>query len=212
MRVVGFAAPRIKVLLVDDHPMVAAGVGAVLTRAGGFEVVGMARDGVEALAMIPCTSPDVVLMDMNMPRMDGLACLNRISARHPGLPVVMLSASAAPIAREAAIAAGAAGYVMKSVELEEFAGALFAAVARIRHGKSAAVAGHTSRTAGFTERERLVLASAAEGMTNRQIADALSISVPTVKFHLANIYRKLGVSNRTAAVQRAPEALVASSC
>ena len=206
----GFAALRLRVLLVDDHPMVAAGVGAVLTRGGGFEVVGTARDGVEALSMIQCSNPDLVLMDMCMPRMGGLACLTRISARHPGLPVVVLSASAAPVTQDAAIAAGAAGYVVKSVELEDLAGALLAAVSRVRRG-SGLNAGRAPGTSGFTDRERLVLASAAKGMTNRQIADALSISVATVKFHLANVYRKLGVSNRTAAVQWAPHALVAST-
>jgi len=190
--------------------MVAAGIATVLTRAGGFEVVGMARDGVEALAMIHCSVPDLVLMDMYMPRMDGLACLTRITARHPGLPVVALSASAAPVAQDAALAAGAAGYVVKSVELEDLAGDLLAAVSRARSGRGLG-AGRPPGTSGFTERERLVLASAAEGMTNRQIADALSISVATVKFHLANVYRKLGVSNRTAAVQQAPHALVASA-
>lgn len=202
----GSAAPRIRVLLVDDHPMVLAGIGGVLTRAGGFEVAGTARDGFEALSMIERTTPDLVLMDMSMPRMDGLACLTRISARHPRLPVVVMSASVAPVARDVALAAGAAGYVTKSVELDDLAGALFKAVSRFRGGRRP-VSDGTSGTAGFTERERLVLASAARGMTNRQIADALSISIATVKFHLANVYRKLGVSNRTAAVQRAPDVL-----
>ena len=190
--------------------MVAAGVGSVLTRAGEFEVVGTARDGLEALAMIERTTPDLVLLDMNMPRMDGLACLVRISARHEDLPVVVFSASTAPVARDAAMAAGAAGYVSKTVELDDLAGALLRAAARVRDRRRVAP-DRAPETAGFTERERVVLASAAEGMTNRQIAEALYISVATVKFHLANIYRKLGVSNRTAAVRQAPEALVVSS-
>jgi DNA-binding NarL/FixJ family response regulator len=206
--IVGSAAPRIRVLLVDDHPMVLAGIAAALTRAGGFEVVGTARDGLEALSTIGRATPDLVLLDMSMPRMDGLACLTRIAARYPDLPVVVMSASVAPVARDVALAAGAAGYVTKSVELDDLEGTLFKAVSRFRGGRRPATDA-TPGTGGFTERERLVLASAARGMTNRQIAEALSISIATVKFHLANVYRKLGVSNRTAAVQRAPDVLVA---
>lgn len=165
-----------------------------------FEVVGVAHTGAEALPLVAKTRPDVVVLDLYMPDLDGLACLSRIHAQQPDLPVVILTASSAPLAREAALAAGAADFVPKSIDLRRLGPALVGAVARARTRRRGPIR-RPPRGTGFTERETVVLAAVANGMSNREIADSLSVSPATVKFHLGNIYRKLGVTNRTAAAQ-----------
>jgi DNA-binding NarL/FixJ family response regulator len=193
------AATRLRVQLADDHPLVAAGVASVLSR-DQFEVVGIAHDGSDVLPLVASTAPDVVVLDLSMPGLDGLACLSRIHAQHPDLPVVILTASSAPLARDAALAAGAADFVAKSIDLGALAPALLRAVSRSR-GRRRPSAPRRAATSAFTSREIVVLASVAKGLSNQEIADSLNVSLATVKFHLGNIYRKLGVSNRTAAAQ-----------
>jgi len=178
---------------------VTAGIASVLAREQ-FDVVGVAHDGLEVLPLVASCRPDVVVLDLSMPGLDGIACLSRIHAQHPELPVVILTASSAPLAREAALAAGAADFVAKSIDLGQLGPALVRAVAAGRTKRRPAPP-RRSPEAAFTQRETVVLASVAKGLSNQQIADALNVSLATVKFHLGNIYRKLGVSNRTAAAQ-----------
>lgn len=178
-----------------------AGIASVLA-SDRFEVVGVAHDGSDVLPLVSTTRPDVVVLDLSMPGLDGLACLSRIQAQHPKLPVVILTASSAPLAREAALAAGAVDFVAKSIDLGALGPALVRAVAqgrtRPKHSPR-----RRSPASAFTQRETVVLASVAKGLSNQQIADALNVSLATVKFHLGNIYRKLGVSNRTEAARLA---------
>jgi len=169
-----------------------------------FDVVGTAHAGGDVLPLVAETRPDVVVLDLYMPDVDGLACLSRIRAQHPDVAVVILTASSAPLARDAALAAGAAAFVEKSIDLQGLGPTLVAAIARGRAGRRRPRL-RPRVAAAFTERETVVLAAVAKGMSNREIADSLNVSPATVKFHLGNIYRKLGVSNRTAAAQWAAQ-------
>jgi len=169
------AAPRLRILLVDDHPLVLAGIRTVLTRAAEFEVVGTATDGLQVLPLVEQTKPDVVLLDMRMPGLDWLACLTRIRVQYPDVVVVILSASTAAVSREAALAAGAAGYIHKDIDLNGLAAAVSRAIARARSGQSRARSGGALLD-GLTEREILVLEQVSNGRGNREIAEALYIS------------------------------------
>jgi DNA-binding NarL/FixJ family response regulator len=195
----------VRILLVDDHPVVRDGLRGMLASQPDLEVVGEAADGSEALLQALAQRPDLVLMDLRMPRVDGVTATARILEQVPGTHVLVLTTydTDADILR--AIEAGATGYLLKDTPREE----LFRAVRAAARGETVlapAVAARlvtTLRGPGaptLSAREREVLAQVARGASNRDIADRLSISEATVKSHLLHVFDKLGVDDRTAAV------------
>ena len=201
----------IRVLVADDHPVVRAGIVALLRDADGIEVVGAVADGEAAVAAAAGTTPDVVLMDLRMPILDGTAATGRIVAASPATRVVVLTTYVSDDAILEAIAAGASGYLLKAApEAEILAGvrsvaaggtvmapAIAAALARgIRQQQAAP---------RLSDRERQVLALVAEGLSNPAIGERLHLSEATVKTHLLHVFEKLGVGDRTRAVTRAME-------
>ncbi len=198
-------AERIKILVVDDHPVVRDGLKGMLAGLGEFEVVGEAGDGLQALELVERLAPQVVLMDLRMPSMDGVQATTRIHARWPGIYVLVLTTydTDADILR--AIEAGATGYILKDAPREE----LFRAIRATAQGQSYLSPSVVSRLMGqlrapedaaLSQREVDVLNWVARGATNKEIAHTLHISEATVKSHLLHIFSKLGVSDRTQAV------------
>jgi DNA-binding NarL/FixJ family response regulator len=193
-----------KVLLADDHPLMMVATRSVLEEDGEFEVVGEARVGSEVLPLIGRTHPDVVLVDMRMPGIDGLGCLERIRARFPKVKTVVLSMASNPEQIQAALARGACGYIVKSINpldlpsaiRQAVEGTAFHALGMPEMGESA-----IAKAAGLTERELTIVKAVARGLSNQAIAKELWVTEQTVKFHLTNIYRKLRISNRTEAAR-----------
>jgi DNA-binding NarL/FixJ family response regulator len=201
----------LKVLIADDHPLILQGIRRALDECDDIEVVGEAKAGDELLALIERRLPDVVLLDLQMPGRTGLECVAEISARHPQIKSVVLSASEDRATIDAALTAGASAYVLKSVSPVDIPAALRqAASGTIFHApphgaRAGAAPAQDAPHAPLTERERAILQAVAAGLTTRAISEELWLSQHTVKFHLTNIYRKLGVANRSAAVRYAFE-------
>ncbi len=185
-----------RVLVADDHRLMIEGVVAALEEAEDIEVVGAALNGAEVLPLVHRLQPDLVLLDLSMPLMDGLTCLQRLREHYPEVRVVILSAFTDPGRIEAAFRGGASGYIVKGVSAPDLQAALRQMLIRDRRtpvGLAPPV------TAGLTKRELSILTLIANGASNRTISTELHITEQTVKFHLTNIYRKLGVTNRTSA-------------
>jgi DNA-binding NarL/FixJ family response regulator len=207
---------KVRVVVADDQRVVREGLVTVLSVLPGFEVVGSAADGEQALALVARHLPQVVLMDLRMPRLDGVEATRRIRAAHPGTAVVVLTTYADDESILAALRAGATGYLTKDAGREQIARAVHAAAggqaildpavqARL---VAAAGPGPDARPArplpdGLTAREAEVLSLIAAGRTNAQIAAALVISPSTVKTHINNIFAKAGISDRAQAVHYA---------
>jgi DNA-binding NarL/FixJ family response regulator len=197
----------LRVLIADDHRLMLAAVRRALGDAEGFEIVGEVSVGSHVVPAVRETKPDVVLLDLRMPELDGLACLERLRKHDPTIAVVILSSYSDAAQIEAARRAGARGYVVKTVEPVDLATVLRSALS----GRTFAVWGAqepqgATPVAGATalsEREAVVLEAVARGLSNREIGRQLWISEQTVKFHLRNIYRKLGISSRTEAARYA---------
>jgi DNA-binding NarL/FixJ family response regulator len=196
----GGAGVPIRVLIVDDHPAVRRGLRTFLELADGLEVVGEAADGPGALDLIAATGPDVVLLDMALPGMDGVEVLHELRRRE--LPCRVLVVTSFTDRMRAAIRAGARGYLSKDVDPV----ALVAAVRSVAAGhlllEPAAVAALMAPPADgsvLTARERDVLLLLAEGRSNREIARALAVAEKTVKTHVSSILLKLGLADRTQA-------------
>jgi DNA-binding NarL/FixJ family response regulator len=195
----------VKVLISDDHPLILEGLRRAFERSESIEVVGEARSADEAMRMVDRRRPDVVLMDLRMPGVQGTEHIEELRSRWPEVKVVVLSATEDRPSIDASLNAGASAFVLKSVSPSDVAailqqvsnGAVFHAPERVPGGSSAPAGTE------LTERESSILSAAATGMTTAQISRELWISEHTVKFHLTNIYRKLGVSNRAAAVRYA---------
>jgi DNA-binding NarL/FixJ family response regulator len=206
---------KTKVLIADDHPLVRSGVRRALEAEQDFEVVGEATNGAKVLPLVGQTDPDLVVLDVSMPQLDGLACLDQIRKRYPDVKVVILSASGDPERVEAALARGATAYVLKSVDVRDLASALRQAIEGtvfqplgVPHDSQ----GQLAASAGLTHRETAILQAVARGLTNQAIGRELWVSEQTVKFHLRNIFRKLEVRSRTEAARYAFEhGLVESS-
>jgi DNA-binding NarL/FixJ family response regulator len=198
----------VRVLIADDHRLMVEGTKRALERAGGFEIVGEAVTGVQVLPLVRRLKPELVLLDLRMPQMDGLTCLSKIRKEFPDVKVAILSVSQDPELIQAALKRGANAYIVKSVDPDDLAGALRQAL----DGNVFTTAGVTedpgeraARDAGLTERELGIIRAVARGLSNEAIAKELWVAEQTVKFHLTNIYRKLGVANRTEAARYAFE-------
>ncbi len=200
-------SPRIRVLVVDDHPMVRRGLATFLKVFSDLEMAGEAADGKAAIQLCVDLQPDVVLMDMAMPDMDGATATRRIRSQSDTIQVIALTSFKEEILVQSALQAGAIGYLLKDVSADELALAIRAAHAgRATLSPEAAQAlvhaASKSPPPGLdlTERERAVLALMVEGLNNTQIAARLTVSPSTVKSHVSNILTKLGASSRTEAV------------
>jgi DNA-binding NarL/FixJ family response regulator len=201
----------IRLLLVDDHPVMRAGLANLLASEPGFDVAGQATDGLQGVRLWQELRPDVCLLDITMQGIDGIETLRRIRKADPSARVIMLTSSEAPEDFSQAVAAGAAGYVTKSVEHDELVQAIRSAHAgrnvvssdmrRITSQRT----GDTSSPARLTPREEEVLDLLREGFTNNEIGRLLGISTRTAKAHVAAVIEKLGVVDRTQAVARGYE-------
>lgn len=194
----------IRVLLVDDHPVVRAGLAGLLSATEDLEVVGEAADGAAALEIAAASAPDVVLMDISMPGMDGVTATRRLLDSGFAGAVVMLTSYAERDRVTDALGAGAVGYLLKDSEPGEVLAAIRAAASG--HAPiDPRVAGALlpSRTpapgADLSSREREVLDLVAQGLANKQIARRLGIAERTVKVHVGNVFRRIGVADRTSA-------------
>jgi DNA-binding NarL/FixJ family response regulator len=200
----------LKVLIADDHPLVLQGIRRTLEASEGIEVVGEARSGEEVLALVERRKPHLVLLDLCMPGLDGLDCVAEITRSCPEIKTVVISACEDRASIDAALLAGASAYIVKSVSPLDIPTVLRqASTGAVYHAPSAAPAraGEQPAVCGpsLTPRETAILKAIAGGLTTKAISQDLWLSEHTVKFHLTNIYRKLGVSNRTAAVRYAFE-------
>lgn len=215
-------ADRIRILLVDDHAMVRRGMRDFLELHADLQVVGEAPDGAAALELVAELRPDVVVMDLLMPAMDGIEATRRIKAASPQVEVVALTSFVEEARVVAAIEAGAAGFLLKDAEADDLAAAIRAAAAgdvhldpavagivarrlRGRAGAGRGADGPAERLIGLTGREREVLAGVARGLSNRAIASELGITERTARTHVSNILAKLGLASRTQAALLAAE-------
>jgi DNA-binding NarL/FixJ family response regulator len=203
----------IRVLLADDHALFRRGVANLLAAENGFEVVGEAVDGRQTLQMARELMPDVILMDISMPVMDGLEATRRIKAEIPYVRIVILTASDGDRSLFEAVKSGAQGYLLKNIEPQALYGTLRgvvrgeAPVSRVMAGRlldefarqSRQPAPAATRAAELTLREKEVLELVAQGRSNKEIATALAIAENTVKNHLKNILEKLHLDNRVQA-------------
>jgi len=197
----------LRVLVADDHRLMLAAVRRALAEAEDFEIVGEVSVGSQVVPAARETKPDVVLLDLRMPELDGLACLERLQKHDPTIAVVILSSYSDEAQIEAARQAGALGYVVKTVEPVDLpdvlrkavSGRAFAVWGAEEPPRAAAAAGPTA----LSERETVVLQAVSRGLSNREIGRQLWISEQTVKFHLRNVYRKIGISSRTEAARYA---------
>ena len=219
--------PPARVLIADDHALLRSGMRAMLAGEPGIEVVGEAADGLEAVDLCGELRPDLVLMDVGMPGMDGMEATRRIKAEHPDVSVLVVTAHPSPDYMLDAVRAGAAGYLLKTASRDE----VFAAIRRVlrnefpldqdltahliqRLAQETAASEEPRAGAGgrwaeppdaLTDRETEVLRLLAAGKTNRRIAVEMHLSLSTVKRHVERIIAKLGVSDRTQAAVKAAE-------
>ena len=207
--VVPMAAFKIRVFVVDDHPMVRTGLAAAIGAQPDLELVGEAEDGREALSLIPLLQPDVVLMDISMPRLDGIAAMGQLRQTMPSTRFLMLTSSGEPVEVRRAMAAGASGYLLKNTSASDLAQMIRSAnIGRRVLAPEIADAMITATLepapgADLTPRERELLTLMTRGLNNQEIAAELAVALATVKFHVTNILSKLHVDNRTEAVLKA---------
>jgi DNA-binding NarL/FixJ family response regulator len=194
----------IRVLLAEDHGLVRAGLERLLATVEDIEVVGGAADGQEAVELAAQTSPDVILMDLSMPGMDGIEATRKIVAAHDDVQVVVLTSLTDRERILGALDAGAIGYLLKDAEPDELIAGIRAAVRgesplAPKAARALLTARAKSERAELSEREREVLRCVAEGMPNKLIARELGISEKTVKAHLTRVFQQIGVTDRTQA-------------
>ena len=196
----------IAVLIVDDHPVVRRGLRVLLEVQDGIEVAGEAGDGATALDLAAEHAPDVILLDLKLPGLDGIAVLGELRARDSAARVLVLTSATEPASASLAVRSGAAGVLYKDVDPD----ALVRAIRSVHDGHlllAPEAAGGLLRSAGpavagidaLTSREREVLAEIARGRSNREIARALGVAEKTVKAHVSSVLAKLGVQDRTQA-------------
>jgi NarL family two-component system response regulator LiaR len=196
-------------MLVDDHAVVRSGLGAFLSAMPDLELVGEAENGEEAVVRCGLLQPDVVLMDLIMPGMDGVTATRRIHEKYPCVHILALTSFQEDTLVQGALQAGATGYLMKNISARELAAAIRSAYqGKMTLAPEAAEAlvhaqAQAREAEEFTQREREVLGLMVDGLSNAEIAERLVVSLSTVKFHVGNILMKLGVENRVAAVMLA---------
>lgn len=199
------AAVPLRVLVVDDHALLRAGIVSVLSRQPQVEVVGEAENGLEAIAAFETLRPDVTLIDLQMPVLDGVSAIARIKMIDPKANLLVLTTFDTDEDIESALRAGARGYLLKDATPAELAGALFdvrAGKTRVAPAVAAKLAERVTQVA-LTVRELTVLRLLADGRSNREIASKLAISEGTVKVHVTHLLEKLDVSTRTEAIAAA---------
>ncbi len=204
---------KIRIVIADDHAVVREGTRALLEREEDFEVIGEARDGEEAIKLIEKTNPDVAILDISMPKITGIEVTRKIKPRFPALAILILTAYDNDEYVFALLEAGAAGYLLKDVPGQE----IIDAVRAIHSGESvlhpsiarkviqrailgAAKSGDSRYDINLSDREKDVLKLTARGLSNKDIADSLCISIRTVQGHINSIFHKLGVGSRTEAI------------
>ncbi|MBN1667563.1 MAG: response regulator transcription factor [Anaerolineales bacterium] len=198
--------PKIRIMIVDDHAVVRSGLSAFLSVNLDMSLVAEAENGEQAVVRAKLLQPDVILMDLMMPVMDGVTAIQAIKQQNPGIQIIALTSFQEDELVQNALKAGAVGYLMKNVTARE----LVAAIRAARDGKMTLspeaaqalvrLAQQSSETEALTEREREVLKLMVDGFNNAEIAEQLVISLSTVKYHISNILMKLGVDNRVSAV------------
>lgn len=211
---------RLRIILVDDQQRLRRGLSMLLSTVDGLEIVGEAADGLEALAVIARHRPDVVLADVRMPGMDGIELVSRCAAEHPELPVLLLTTFDDEPVVTGALAAGAAGFLLKDTSTDTLAGAIrsvagggmvidprVARIAMRRNGRQEGTAEGSDAGAEpeggevltvLTRTERLVAELVADGRSNAEIAAELVLAEGTVKNHVSSLLRKIGARDRTA--------------
>jgi DNA-binding NarL/FixJ family response regulator len=208
---------RIRIVVIDDHPVVREGLVAMLQTQSDFEIVGEAGSGEDGVTLIEQLAPDVVLLDLELPKLDGVGVLRRLRERDAATRAIVFTVFDTDERIISAVEAGAAGYLLKGAPRSE----LFAAI-RIVHGGgsllqplvASTVLRHVARrdraaeppTVSLTPREQSVLQLLTRGKSNKEIAATLGVTERTVKFHVSAIFTKLAVANRTEAVTKAVNA------
>jgi two-component system, NarL family, response regulator LiaR len=194
---------RLKLLLADDHALMFEAIALALENENDMEIVGCAETGSQVLPLVQQTQPDLVVLDLRMPGMDGLTCIKLLRERFPDVGTAVLSGIDSDETIEAALRAGANAFISKSVDPAELAEALRRAAkepVQQAIGRAESRLESVVEETGLTEREVAVLQALAQGQSNKEIARSLWLAEQTVKFHLTNIYRKLDVRGRTEAV------------
>ena len=194
---------RLRLVVADDHGLMVEAVKIALEGRAEFEIVGVAESGSQVLPVVEQTKPDLVLLDLRMPGMDGMTCIRLLRERTPSAKIAVLSGLDSDEVAEEALHAGASAFISKRIDPERLPEALMTAfeetpgapIGRAEPDRLSAV-----RKAGLTERELEVLLALGQGHSNREIAKLIWLAEQTVKFHLTNIYRKLEVGSRTEAV------------
>ena len=207
---------NMRVVIAEDHPLMLGAIKETLERADGFSVAGSATSGLQVEPLVSRTRPDLVLLDVQMPGLDGLSCLALLREHHPNTKVVMLSGDDGKETIDKALRAGAAAYVNKAIAPPDLPAVLRQALAGNVHFSTPTVAREAvsevvdesrrerlRRESGLTARELEILRAVSRGLSNREVGEELFLSDQTVKFHLHKIYRKLRVSNRTEATRLA---------
>lgn len=203
----------IRLVLADDHEVTRTGFVALLAGNPEFEVVGQARDGEEALALCEQLRPDIAILDIRMPRLNGLGAARLLQQRQPEVKVVIFTMDDSPDHLEAAMTAGAVGYLLKDASRDEVIGALqrvaqgeealnSAVSARLLRRMTERGNGQAPQVQALTARERQVLGLVAGGFSNREIGEKLGITTGTAKAHVERVIGKLGASDRTQAAVR----------
>ena len=195
----------VRVLLADDHAVLRKGLSALLAEHGGIEVVGEAEDGAEAVALAERLEPDVVVMDLAMPRMDGLEATLKIVGRDPGAKVLMLTTFGEAEAIRTALRSGARGAATKDIDPEELVGAIrtIASGGTFVSDSLKGLVDDADGAANLTPRQREILVDISQGFTNNDISVKYGIALPTVKDHIRLLFEKLGVANRAEAASLA---------
>jgi DNA-binding NarL/FixJ family response regulator len=194
---------RLKLVVADDHGLMVEAVRIALEGRSDLEIVGVAENGSQVLPVVQQTKPDLVVLDLRMPGMDGLTCIRLLRERVPAVKIAVLSGIDSDETTAEALRLGASAFISKGVDPAELPDALVQAyeetvstpIGRAEHRQADAV-----REVGLTDRELEILRALGDGHSNREIAKQLWLAEQTVKFHLTNIYRKLNVGSRTEAV------------
>ncbi len=197
----------IRVMLVDDHSVVRSGLNAMLSAEDGMELAGEAADGSEAVRLVERVKPDVILMDLLMPVMDGVAATKAIHDRFPDIRIIILTSFKEREQVDGALKAGAMSYLLKTVSASELVSAIRGAMAGQSKLSSEAtqvliqeMRNPSARDYDLTGREKEILKLMVDGLPNTEIANHLGVSPSTAKFHVSNVLSKLGVTSRTEAV------------